>query len=136
MSHLDKVLEFKRECQVNKNCDEYNSFIQSEYRNYDTDMNQAISQAYLTGAVLIFLILLLLSDAFLPSIKRIISKIATWIILISPFLILLLLAVFAGFYVSFGACYKQACSPVEQYSIIPFVFIAILIAIPLFRVLR
>lgn len=131
MPHLQKASELKQQCATTKNCEEYEAFVQNEYQKYDARSSQQINQTIVVGAALTVVVLLLAAVAFIAPLKRMASKVFSWVIVIAPVLIIASIAAGIGFGIAFGACFKQQCSSAENSAMFTLPLLSLVVSIPL-----
>lgn len=131
MSHLQHAAELRAQCKATGQCAEYDAYIQTQYGMYDQSSRQETGQIIISGSVVALLVALLLVAAFSAPLKRLIATIASWLLAISPVLVLAAAGVFGGLLFSFGACYKQSCDVSAETAMVWMPLLSLVISIPL-----
>lgn len=131
MSHLNRLLEQEQECRQNGNC--------SEYLAVAEENNQAVSENLVsanTSAFTVGLIGLVIGLLFVYVGKQ--KKYSIFLLSQSPKIIFAVISLLSmligfgvGFAVSFGACYKQSCSPIEESALVWVPVLFLLISLPI-----
>lgn len=131
MSHLQTAAELKVQCDTGQGCEAYEAFLASEFKHYDAASQQAIATAIGLGAFIGVLLLVIAAAAFIPALKRIVAKLCSLLFVALPIVLIGLVAFGAGFAVSFGACFKQTCSPAEELAPFWAPLLSLVLSVPL-----
>lgn len=131
MSHLETLKELKNKCILTDDCQPYQQQLAHEDAIIDAHTNEANTYLGLSGIFAALIALTVLFTAFVKPLKTMMSFVLPWLVIVLPIIIGLGAGFFAGFLISFSACFKQSCSPVENYAMFLAPPISLIVTIPL-----
>lgn len=133
MSHLHTAAELKVQCDTGQGCEAYETFLASEFKRYDAASQQVIATTIGVGALVGVVLLVIAAAAFIPALKRMVAKLVGLLLVAAPVVLIGLVAFGIGFAISFGACFKQTCSPAEELAPFWMVLLSFVLSVPLTR---
>ncbi len=131
MSHIQTLNEAKQRCDTAGQCSEYQSQLQHENAQIDAHTASAVQSTITWGIVVATIGLAILLTPFIKPLQKFQSFILPKLAIVAPVLIGLVGGAFAGFAISFSACFKQSCSPVESTAMFTIPFATLIVTIPL-----
>lgn len=131
MSHVQSLQSAKSSC--DKNCDSYNALLVEQDRQIDLRTARDIQSTTALGSFFLIIGVLLILTPFSKTIVKINRFVIPILAIISPIIVGIIIGAGIGFAISFSACYKQSCSPIEQWAMLLVPLITLIPTIPLTR---
>ena len=131
MSHLENLKELKNKCTLTNDCQPYQQQLAHEDAVIDIHTNEANTYLGLSGIFAALIALTIIFTAFVKPLKTMMSFVLPWLVIVIPIIIGLGAGFFAGFLVAFSACFKQSCSPLENYAMFLAPLLSLIVTIPL-----
>lgn len=131
MSHIQTLSDLKETCQSTGECEGYDAQTQREIDEVNAYTANANQSAVTWGALVVIVGLVILLTPFVKPIQRFQRFLLPKLAIVAPIVIGLLVGAFIGFIVTFSACFKQSCSPMEESAIFTIPALSLVISIPL-----
>lgn len=135
MSHVASLSESKQVCEKTGNCATYQSELQQQEREIDVYTANANQTVMTAGGIVGLIGLCILLTPFVKLFQRIQRAILPIIVIVLPVIVGLIGGAFVGFAISFSACYKQSCSPIEETAIFTIPIASLVVTVPLARMI-
>ncbi len=133
MSHIQALNGAKQQCETTGQCSQYETLLHHENQKVDSYTSSNVQSTVTWGLVIgVIGIVVLLTPFFKPFNKFqrfFLPKLA----IAAPVLVGLVGGAFAGFAITFSACFKQECSAVEGSAFFIIPLLTLIVTIPLAR---
>lgn len=133
MSHIQTLNWAKQRCDTTGQCTEYEYQLQHESAQIDTYTSNGVQFTINLGTVIAVIGLIVLLTPFVKPLQKFQSFVLPKLTIVTPILAGLVGGAFVGFVITFSACYKQSCSPVEGAAIFITPLATLVLTIPLAR---
>lgn len=131
MAHLQELSSDRMTCESTGNCTAYETTL----RNYNSDIDArtaSSNQTAVTWGLFIGLIgLVVLLTPFAKPLQAFQKVVLPKLAIAAPILIGLAVGLAAGFAITFSACYKQECSPIEGTAMFTLPALSLVLTIPI-----
>jgi hypothetical protein len=128
VSHIQNLNELKQLCQTTSQCNEYQTLLQYENQQIDSYTASHIQSSIMWGLIIGVTAIL---TPFVKPIHMLQKYILPKLVITIPIVISIAGGAFTGFAIKLSACYKQSCSPFENYAMIWVPLATLILTIPL-----
>lgn len=133
MSHIQELNSAKQRCNTTGQCSEYETLLRHEDQQIDSYTASAVQSALTWGIIVAIIGFVVLLTPFVKPFNKFQRFFLPKLAVAAPVLIGLIAGAFAGFAISFSACYKQQCSTAEESAMFTIPLLTLVITIPLAR---
>ncbi|MFZ1721970.1 MAG: hypothetical protein WAU07_05715 [Microgenomates group bacterium] len=135
MSHISTLKRAEEQCLTTQDCARYEKLLQIEIDKLDGYTNERVESTILIGAIFASVGFLLVLTPFVAFLRKLQAFLLPKLAVVTPIALGLAVGAGIGFMISFSACFKQSCSFYEQYAIVIFPVLSLILTIPSAKIL-
>lgn len=130
MSHRSTAKELKELCEIGGDCAEWNEYLAKEEVYYEQSAQLTTLSIWGIGLAVILLAIAIFSIPKSKKIKTVLFWVFNAVFVLAIPMIVSVVALSAGFAISFSACFKSSCSGFEESAIYIVPLLSLLVSIP------